>query len=273
MHRFRVNILKKAFRKLKADYPESANYLERIVEYAGPKAIIYMDKVDGLPVNLTDLLWRLALRLDEKHFSSYYVQLREILGLPKSEVESILEIGPGQGILKSLLLNYPYRLTTLDISDNNAPDIVCDILHCPIKEKTFDLVMCFQVLEHIPYSHFSKIISLMASIARSYVFISIPYQRNTISFRMTLTLVNRYISRLSGSYNLTLPIHVPQRDISEKALAKREDKQNPHYWEAGRRSFPIKRIVGDIESDGLSIVSRFHNPDFPYHYFILSKVL
>lgn len=98
MAKLKVNIARDVFFRLKEEYPDCAERLDEIVEYAGPKAIIYMDRLDGLPVRLTDELWRLALRINKKNFSSYYIQLREILELPKSKVGSILEIGPGGDI-------------------------------------------------------------------------------------------------------------------------------------------------------------------------------
>ena len=97
MAKLKANILCGVYLSLKEKYPACSQRLDEIVEYGGPQVFIYMDRLDGLPVRLTDELWRLALRINKKRFSSYYIQLREILELPKSKVESILEIGPGGG--------------------------------------------------------------------------------------------------------------------------------------------------------------------------------
>ncbi len=162
MAKLKANMTRDVFCRLKEKYPDNRTRLDEIVEYAGPKAIIYMDRLDGLPVRLTDELWRVALRINKKNFSSYYIQLREILGLPKSKVESILEIGPGEGIFESLLINFPYRLTIIDVDPDNSPDIVCDILNNPIKDNAFDMVVCFQVLEHLPYNYFGQIMKSLS---------------------------------------------------------------------------------------------------------------
>lgn len=272
MPKYKVNILIKKFERIKKRYPKNSNRLDQIVEFAGPKAILDMDKVEGLPDTLTDELWRLALNINKGNFLSYFLQLKEILELPKSKVSSILEVGPGNGIFESLLSNFPYKLTTVDINPDNSPDIVCDILNSPIRNKMFDMVVCFQMLEHLPYKYFSQIIKILSSIAKNYVFISIPYQSNSFSISIRSRLVNRFLSRFSGERNFFLPIRLPVKDIDEQKMMQRKDKHNPHYWEAGRKSFPIERIIEDMKSNGLAILKRFHNPDFPYHYFILSSV-
>ena len=43
-----------------------------------------------------------------------------------------------------------------------------------------------------------------------------------------------------------------------------------HYWEIGRKNFPLKRIVNDLKSLNLLIVTKGHGPN-PFHYFILLK--
>ena len=272
MAKFRANMTRDVFCRLREKYPDNRTQLDEIVEYAGPKAIIYMDRLDGLPVRLTDELWRLALRINKKNFSSYYIQLREILELPKSKVESILEIGPGRGVFESLLINFSYRLTTIDVNPNNSPDIVCDILNNSIKDNSFDMAVCFQVLEHLPYKYFGQAMKTLSSIARNYVFISIPYQSNSLAVRVSSRFASRFLSRFSGAFNFFWPIRLPVKDIDEQKMLKRKDKHNPHYWEAGRKSFPVARILKDLESNGLTVLKRFHNPEFPYHYFILLAV-
>jgi 2-polyprenyl-3-methyl-5-hydroxy-6-metoxy-1,4-benzoquinol methylase len=272
MYRYKANITIEDFQKIKHRYPEHAEKLEQIVQYAGPKALFYMDRVHGIPDALKDELWLLTLKIDKSSFSSYFIQLREILELPKSEVENIIEIGPGDGIFKSLISKFPYQLTTIDVTSENNPDIICDILNNPIKDKTFDMVVCFQVLEHIPYKYFRSVISTLASISKNYLFISIPYQTNSLAFSLRTRFVSRVLNRMNGKLEFLLNVRLPIRDIDESVLMQRKDKHNPHYWEAGRRSYPIKRICEDIETCKLKILKKFPNPDFPYHYFILSSV-
>jgi len=272
MSKHKVNVSIKDFERIKKRYPNNSNRLDQIVEFAGPKAILDMDKVERLPDTLTDELWRLTLNINKGKYLSYYLQLKEILELSKTKVESILEVGPGNGIFESLLNNFPYKLTTVDINPDNGPDIVCDILNSPIRDKMFDIVVCFQVLEHLPYKYFSQIIKNFSYIAKNYVFISIPYQSNSFNINIKSRLVNRFLYRFSGECNFFLPIRLPVKDINEQKMMQRKDKHNPHYWEAGRKSFPIERIIEDMKSNGLTILKKFHNPDFPYHYFILSSV-
>ena len=56
----------------------------------------------------------------------------------------ILEVGPGPNRLFA-------HSTTLDINNQDAPDVVHDLNHAPypLPSDTFDLVVCLHVLEHV----------------------------------------------------------------------------------------------------------------------------
>jgi hypothetical protein len=132
--------------------------------------------------------------------------------------------------------------------------------------------VCFQVLEHLPYKYLTRAVAQMASVARSYVFLSLPYQCNAVLLDLRLRIVQRFFHRFSGRYRFFAPLRAFRGDIDEQAKLQREDKHNPHYWEIGRKSFPEKRILADIEAAGVTIVKKFHAPQHPYHFFILCKV-
>ena len=72
MAKLKANISWGVYLSLKEKYPACAQHLDEIVEYGGPQVFICMDRLDGLRVMLTEEVWRLALRIDKKKFSSYY---------------------------------------------------------------------------------------------------------------------------------------------------------------------------------------------------------
>ena len=63
---------------------------------------------------------------------------------------------------------------------------------------------------------------------------------------------------------------LPDKDEAE--MSRREDKHNPHYWEVGRKSFPKKDILREIEECDLRVIKEMHNPLHPYHLFVLCEV-
>ena len=67
-----------------------------------------------------------------------------------------------------MIENYGYHVTTVDIDLLKAPDVVGNVLNLPFREDTFDVAVCFEVLEHLPYRYFKTAVEEMASAARNY---------------------------------------------------------------------------------------------------------
>lgn len=272
-----MNIPISQLNALKQQYPGQAAQLDELVRCEGPRAVINLDDVtpqvrERLGVPLSDELYRLAYRLREDRFFSYYLQVNEILKLPKSRVHDILEIGPGVGIFEALINNYDYRLLTMDVRLHHSPTFQGDVLNIPIKPKSVDLVCAFEVLEHLPSKYFQPALRQMARCARHYVYLSLPCPTSSVYLRLKLRLVQRFVNRLSFEVNWfgLLPTKLADRD--EEALMQREDRHNPHYWEVNRKSFPKTRILREIEVCHLDVMKAFHNPFFAYHWFILCEV-
>jgi SAM-dependent methyltransferase len=83
----------------------------------------------------------------------------------------ILEIGVGSKVLKCLLENFSVSYTSLDIRPENKPDYIGSVTEMPFEDDSFDIVCCFQVLEHIPYEFFEKSLSELFRVARKVVLI------------------------------------------------------------------------------------------------------
>ena len=88
---------------------------------------------------------------------SYYHQLNETLALtPKT----ILEIGTGDGVYKNFIKNntdIDYK--NIDIAKDLNPDIVGSVNKIPLEANSFDLVVAFEILEHLPFDEFEKSLS------------------------------------------------------------------------------------------------------------------
>jgi SAM-dependent methyltransferase len=214
---------------------------------------------------------RLYRLLDEKHFSSYFLQFYRTVMLPKSKVQSVLEIGSGAGIYKALLNNFNYNLTTMDIDNYSDPNIIGDVALIPFQECSFDLICIFEVLEHLPFSNFEKAIKELHRCTRHYVYLSLPYAHSTVLLNIEMNSMQSYVNRMN--FKLRKSIHLPSRfrDIDLEIYKNRKDKKNPHYWEVNRKSYKLPKILNIIESSGLSVMETFNNPFFPYHFYILCE--
>jgi hypothetical protein len=44
-----------------------------------------------------------------------------------------------------------------------------------------------------------------------------------------------------------------------------------HYWEIGKAGYPLKRIISDIERQGMEIIKTYRVFESPYHRFFVLR--
>jgi SAM-dependent methyltransferase len=267
----------KAYQKLLDQFPQCQAAILSSSQAAGDAYVIDLKqlfKTSGAysDPRFKDQIYSLAYHFDRGNFLSYYYQLQEILALPKSQVQKVLEIGPGDGIFGALLGEFDFELTTVDLLTRNRPDVAGDMRQLPFAGKAFDAVCAFEALQHLPYENFAQVIGEMRRCSRHYVYLSLPCWTNSFYWHLRLHFRQRLLRLLSFEANWFLPLPFKSQDKNVQKLLQREDKHNPHYWEVNRKSFPKRRIHEDIEACGLKIIKKFHNPFHPYHYFLMCQV-
>ncbi len=195
------------------------------------------------------------------YFSDGYFELKQLFSLShqiekiyKLRPESILEIGIGNGFTSSFLRKAGFDIVTADINPALAPDICAplDQLESQLNGRRFDLVVCCEVLEHMPFEQFSSNISMLRALGDR-LFMTLPNYRKYFGFAGLLRIPRRKpieISlQLSTSFGRMLP---PE-----------------HYWEIGHSSETrLPKIVSSI----LTQYKTLETGNFPtnsYHrYFI-----
>lgn len=188
---------------------------------------------------------------------SYWYQLKEITNL--KGVKSILDIGPGNKIVSNILLQMGYNIKTLDIDSQTEPDIVADIKNIQefVKDK-FDLIICCQVLEHLPYSDFTLILKNLYQLTKKYLILTLPYTSK-------------------GTFKLyyeckILPFIKPVSWIEIfNFFPKKHIFNGQHYWEIGKKGYQLKRILTDINENGFKIITNYPIFENPYHYLIIAE--
>ena len=102
--------------------------------------------------------------------------------------DTILEVGKGNGFVSRFLMEYlNYRVRSVDVNEDLEPDILDDITRPKqINEKSFDVVTCYEVLEHMPFGKSIEAMQNMIKIARKFVLISIPDMRYFINCRLSI---------------------------------------------------------------------------------------
>lgn len=190
-------------------------------------------------------------------------------------VSTVLEVGPGSGYFKMILESLGYSIKTADIDPAYQPDYLGDIREQAI-EGRFDMTAAFEVLQHMQYDDFVPMMKSLAGLSKRYVFISVPDRAH--SFRLGIEVPAMFaprrlgLGRLRGWHQLAWNWEWPRGpDPLPETWQDRQDYWKPHYWEAGRKSYPKRRILRDVESAGLRVVWQRQNPIFPHHWFIVSE--
>lgn len=195
-------------------------------------------------------------------FCSYYFQIKTILDLVKGNSDyTVLEIGMGNKLVSNFLRGAHVELKTCDFDANLKPDFLADVRSLPLKDRTFDIVAAFEVLEHIPFDDVYKALKEMRRVARRYIVLSLPY--SNIFFELLVNIKIPYLLR--GIYVIPL-IRIPY-------LKKHEfSPKHNHYWEIGKRGYSLKKIKRIFEDLKLAVINEFRPILNSYHYFVVLKV-
>jgi ubiquinone/menaquinone biosynthesis C-methylase UbiE len=181
---------------------------------------------------------------------SHYYQIRSIM---RRNPESVLEIGVGNGILRSYLTGKTkVSYTSVDIAADLKPDIVASVTKLPLPDTSHDIACAFQVLEHLPFEEFSVAVNELCRVAKKAVIISLPHSSPSLSFLLKLPI----LPVLRWAYKLPIPV--------QHAF------DGQHYWEIGKKGYPLSRIRSELRKIA-DIDEEFMPFENPYHRFFVLR--
>jgi len=184
---------------------------------------------------------------------SYWYQTKEIIEL---NPEKVLEIGIGNGFVSQYLRNRKINILTLDIDERLRPDISGSILDIPFADGSFDTIVSFEVLEHLPYEDVKKALAEIYRVSQKYAILSMPDCTKVYRFCMSIPKIGIY-SKLILLPRLKAPKHIFDGE---------------HYWEIGKAGYPLDKIITDIQKTGFEVKKIYRPLENPYHrFFILKK--
>ncbi len=101
-----------------------------------------------------------------------------------------LDIGARDGYISIMLADYFSKVTALDLEKPiiNHPSIECikgNVCSLPFPDSMFDLVLCTEVLEHIPTGLLLQACNEITRVAKRDVIIGVPYKQDTRLGRTT----------------------------------------------------------------------------------------
>ena len=108
-------------------------------------------------------------------------RISDTLELIPTQAKSILDVGCGDGRVANRI-SVPYRqIIGLDVSMTalrylKVPAIQGTIEALPFKNKSFDLVLATEVIEHLPNPLYKKALSELKRVARKWILIGVPWK-------------------------------------------------------------------------------------------------
>jgi len=164
---------------------------------------------------------------DEQYFVDYTFERRKreqeplislILRLKNIKEKSVLEIGAAKGFMCKVLNNSGYKTIGIDVSEyvcklSEGRVFRASLTHLPFKDKTFEIVICADVLEHIPYKILRNHIGEIFRVSKRYVIVTLPFLHN-IKDRTHVTLLDKeQWIKLLAPFGKIMKITLPAYEI------------------------------------------------------------
>ena len=190
---------------------------------------------------------------DKGRFNSFWHQIDAAI---KFKPKKVLEIGTGNGFVKFVLEKNGVRVITADIDKELNPDILASVLELPLEDNSFDIAMCCQVLEHLPYENFVPALKEIRRVVKNGLVLSLPDLQRVYRFNLQLPVIGEI------KFLYKLPRLSPIK----------WEFNGEHYWNISCKGYELKRIMTDIESAGFRIEQTFSVYEMSWHrFFILRK--
>lgn len=191
-----------------------------------------------------------AYRSSER-WMSYWHQLVLVRACKPS---SVLEVGVGEGIVAERLKQDGAAVTTIDIAADLHPDVVGSVTALPFEDESVDLVLAAEILEHIEFADVPKALAEIRRVTKQHAVISVPHPGWVFSIIYKLPLFPL----------ISLLFQIP-------FFWKEHQFNGEHYWELGKKGYPVNRFIELARTAGLELVRYEKHADDPGHRFFLFK--
>lgn len=117
-------------------------------------------------------------------------RITETIRRVPADCASILDVGCGDGRITNALAEAGYVIVGLERSAEalhhvRSSKVAASIDSLPFSSRSFDLVLCSEVLEHLPYPVYPKALAEMARVASRFILITVPNEQDLESSLVT----------------------------------------------------------------------------------------
>lgn len=189
-------------------------------------------------------------------WTSYFFQFNETLKIFMTKPDNIrvLEIGIGNKTVSNIIELHlremeSSKMITMDIDHSLKPDIIADVRHIPFKNNSFDIVLCFETLEHINHKDLGDALVEIKMVTKKYILLSIPHNSMYLSFMVKIP-----------------KMHIRTFSVTSDLLSYNKIEKE-HFWELGYKNCSYNGLLRKFKDLDLVVDKTFRNPFFPYHHF------
>lgn len=203
-----------------------------------------------------------ALSRDE-YFSDHYfsmlqlcTQSHQIHDIHKLRPTDIIEVGIGNGFTSSFLRAAGYDVTTADINADLRPDISAPLSELPsrVRGRKFDLAVCCEVLEHMPFEIFEESVETLRQLSPN-LYLTIPNYSKFFGFSGYFD-----VPRLRQLINLGVWLPIPRKITPE------------HFWEINSRRGTSRLAIRSIlERHFARVVDYSYKLNRYHHVFVCTE--
>lgn len=174
--------------------------------------------------------------------------------LQNKNIEILLEVGVGNGVVAELFQKTGTNVTTIDIDASLEPSKVASVTAIPFPDNSFDAVLCAEVLEHLPFNESEQGMRELYRVTKRWALVTLPHAGYIFSFNWKLPLFRWH------SWVRKIPF-----------FWKEHVFQGEHYWELGKKTWSRARVRRSLESVGFSVQKVVMHADDPAHVFFLCE--
>lgn len=194
---------------------------------------------------------------DLNRFITYFYQIDLVRSL---KPRSVVEIGVGNKTVSDYLKKLGLRVSTVDIDPKLKPDVVADIRNLPFGDGSFDVVLAYEVLEHLPYEEFEKALKELRRVSNQYVLISLPYRSTGFEVTVRFPLIRTLFKKSFLNFFLRVPLKF-----------KGIESSGQHYWELDNGHYSLRKVRMVIQRQFKIIKELRPVLNYYHHFFILEK--
>ncbi len=181
-----------------------------------------------------------------ERWASYWHQIDAVRACTP---ERILEIGVGNNMVTYALRMIGLTVDTLDIDSTLYPTYVGSVICIPVQDEIYDVVLCAEVLEHLPWDQFSIALAEIKRVTKKTAIITLPHAGYVFSFLYKIPFVTW------RALGFKIPF-----------FWKTHIFNGQHYWETGKKGYARSRILRAVKDAGFVVKTQRIFPDDPAHF-------